>query len=412
VGEAVVHLGAARLPASSLERPDGFAVPATRSPACGWYFGGRLASRSRAVEVRFSCVIALASAALALLVAAAGADARGVQIRGTAYEFNSAGVVIGGATIRVAEHPRLRATTGPDGSYELTVPDRATVTPYITAPGYHTIFLQTFRTDGQDLRRVNFQTPTEGVYRALAALLDVPLGPDGEPRECAIVSTFNTRNVRDLSFRQFIAYGPHGVPGATAFARPSLPPPIYFNSQVVPDPAQRRSSVDGGVIWPRVPAGVYRIRGRSSSTRFAGFVATCKPGRIVNANPPWGLHQLGKPMPALASARWAVRARSVRLRTMRVVRLPADAIVRVRCRGRRCPFRRRTIASPGGGSLNVRPALGRAARRLRAGQTLEVLVTAHAYNGKLVRWRLRPATRPRAVTLCVPLGNTKPRPRC
>jgi hypothetical protein len=123
---------------------------------------------------------ALGAAALVPLAMAASADARSVQIRGTAYEFNSAGVVIGGATIRVAERPRLRVTTRTDGSYELTVPDRATVMPYITAPGYHTIFLQTFRTDGEDLQRVNFQTPTEGVYRALAALLDVPLDPDGE----------------------------------------------------------------------------------------------------------------------------------------------------------------------------------------------------------------------------------------
>jgi hypothetical protein len=86
------------------------------------------------------------------------------------------------------------------------------VTPYIRASGYHSIFLQTFRPDGEDLERVNFQTPTEGVYRALAALLGVPLGPDGRARECAIVSTFNTRNVRDLSFRAFAAYGPTASP--------------------------------------------------------------------------------------------------------------------------------------------------------------------------------------------------------
>jgi hypothetical protein len=350
--------------------------------------------------------------ALALLAIAPSSDARTVHIRGTAYEFNNTGVLLRGATIRVAEHPRLRATTRGDGSYELAVPDRATVTPYIIAAGYHTIYLQTFRTDGEDLDRVNFQTPTESVYRALAALLGVPLGPGGEPRACAIVSTFNTRNVRDVSFRQFTAYGAHGVPGATAFASPRLPAPIYFNSQVVPDPAQRRSSVDGGVIWPRVPAGVYRIRGRHPSTRFASFVATCTPGRIVNANPPWGLHQLGKPMPVTVSARWSVRMRTVRLRGLRVAKLPPDAAVRVRCRGPRCPFGRRTIAAPRGGSLDLLAALGRAARGLRAGQTLEVLVTANAYNGKLVRWRLRTATAPKAVTLCVPLGNTRPRPRC
>ena len=137
---------------------------------------------------------------------------------------------------------------------------------------------------------------------------------------------------------EFTGYGAHGVAGATAFATPALAAPIYFNRQVVPDPAQRRSSVDGGVIWPRVPTGVYTIRARHRSTRFASFVATCAPGRVVNANPPWGLHQLGKPMPATVSARWSVRGASVRLRALRLARLPAGASVRVRCRGRALPL--------------------------------------------------------------------------
>ena len=56
-------------------------------------------------------------------------------------------------------------------------------------------------------------------------------------------------------------------------------------------------------------------------------------------------------------------------------------------------------------------ALGLAAPFLRAGQHIDVLVTAHAYDGKLVRWRLRKTGGLRWSTLCVPLGNTKPR-RC
>ena len=28
------------------------------------------------------------------------------------------------------------------------------------------------------------------------------------------------------------------------------------------------------------------------TTRFASFLATCEPGRIVNANPPWGAYEL------------------------------------------------------------------------------------------------------------------------
>jgi hypothetical protein len=215
-----------------------------------------------------------------------------VHIRGTAYEFNNTKVRLGGATIRVAERPRIRAAVRRDGSYDLVVPDGAKVTPYITAAGYHTIYLQTFRTAGENLARVNFQTPREDVYRALAALLQVPLDEEGELRQCGIVSTFSTRKVRDLSFRAFTRYGAHGVAGATAFATPALPDPVYFNEDVIPDPLQEMSSVDGGVVWTRVPTGIYRIRARHPSTRFASFVATCKPGRVVNANPPWGLYEL------------------------------------------------------------------------------------------------------------------------
>ena len=39
---------------------------------------------------------------------------------------------------------------------------------------------------------MNFQTPTEAIYSALAALLEVPLDSAGDPQQCAIVSTFNT----------------------------------------------------------------------------------------------------------------------------------------------------------------------------------------------------------------------------
>ena len=239
--------------------------------------------------VKPTLLLAAVAAALALAAPAGAA----VHLTGTAYEFNNTDVRLAGASIRVAEDPKLRATTRADGTYDLRVPDRGRVTPYIVAPGYRTIHLQTFRIRGEDLARVNFQTPTDAVYQALATLLDVPLRADGQVRDCAIVSTFSTRAVRNLDFDDFTAFGAHGVAGATASTRPRLPAPVYFNDQVIPDRAQERSSIDGGVIWTEVPAGVYRVRAHHPGQRFARFVATCKPGRVVNANPPWGLYELG-----------------------------------------------------------------------------------------------------------------------
>ncbi len=355
--------------------------------------------------------VTLAVVSLALLANSAAAVAKPVHLRGTAYEFNNVDTLLRGATIRVAEYPRLRAKTKADGTYDLAVPDHARVTPYIVAAGYNTVYLQTFRTNGEDLHRVNFQTPTNGIYRALAALLSVPLDADGKIRQCAIVSTFSTRNVRDLGFRQFTGYGAHGVAGATAFATPTLPAPIYFNDDVIPDPAQPLSSIDGGVIWTGVPTGVYRLRARHPSTRFASFVATCRPGRVINANPPWGFHEQGLPMPATLTTRWVGVGGEAQLRRLRVSKLPPGARVRISCAGPDCSFRRRTVSTPGGGKLDVLDALGLAPPFLRARQHIDVLVTAHAYDGKLIRWRLRKTGRLRWSTLCVPLGNTKPR-RC
>lgn len=273
--------------------------------------------------------------------------------------------------IRVAERPRIRTTTKRDGTYVLTVPDRARITPYITAPGYHSIHLQTFTTDREDLANVNFQVPTDAIYRGLAALLSVPIDAEGNPQECAVVSTFSTKDVRDTSFAGFVGYGAHGVAGASASGSPALPAPTYFNEHVIPDPMQQLSSIDGGVVWTRVPAGAYTISAQHPQTRFASFVATCEPGRVINANPPWGLHELADTVPAVIRARWDGR----KLRGLRVTKLPK------------------------GGKVDVR----------RRGRVVTVVASAAGYNSRVARWRPGSSKPER---LCIPLGQTLPRKRC
>jgi hypothetical protein len=332
----------------------------------------------RARTVPSSVLLALAIAA----AAPAAAVAKTVHLTGTAYEFNNTKVRLAGAQVRVAEDPTLGATVRADGSYDLRVPDGRKVTPYINAAGHHTIYLQTFTTDGQDLANVNFQVPSDAIYGALATLLKVPVDASGDPARCAIVSTFSTRDVRAVPFDAFTAYGAHGVAGATATASPALSAPVYFNEHVIPDPAQPRSSKDGGVIWPVVPAGTYTITAHHPSARFASFTATCAPGRIVNANPPWGLHQLGRANPT----RLVLRGR-----TLRATRLPKGSTITL---GTRTLLKASTTAS----------------RTLRLGataRTFTITATAPGYDGVALR-----VVDGRSTRLCVPLGETAPRRSC
>ncbi len=245
--------------------------------------------------------VGAALCALAAVLGLAGVTGAGsavsaektVTISGRAYAFNHSDTHLAGATIRVRELPALSATTDANGDYTLAVPDQTTVTPYIEPPpGYNQIDLQTFHTRGKAIENANFQTPADAEYAGLAALLSVPLGPDGRPTECVIVTTASARNVRGVDFETFQARTPHGVPGATAHADPALPPAVYFNDSVIPDPSKTESSGDGGIIWTQVPAGAYRVITESASTGFASFLASCEPGRIVNANPPWGAYEL------------------------------------------------------------------------------------------------------------------------
>ena len=235
-----------------------------------------------------------ATALTALVLSSTASAADTVTISGRAYAFNHMDTFLQGATIKVREIPGLSATTDTNGDYTLQVPDDTNVTPYIEPPdGYNEIDLQTFHPRGEDIENANFQTPADGEYAGLAAILSVPLDPDtGRPQQCAIVTTASDRDVRGVDYQTFWDRTPHGVPGATSTETPAIDGPTYFNQYVIPDTTATETSDDGGIVWTEVPAGTYRIETTSPDTRFASFLATCKNGRIINANPPWGAYEL------------------------------------------------------------------------------------------------------------------------
>jgi hypothetical protein len=238
-------------------------------------------------------------AAAVFMLMALGAEARAastVTISGNAYAFIFAGNEdrLEGATIGIAEIPELTTTAGPNGFYALEVPDNTTITPFARIDGYYTTHHQSFHTRGQDLRQVNFQMPELSTYTLLANGVDADRESDGTLSKCGIVSTFFQKEGRSFpDFDDFHDFRPHGVEGSTAESTPLAGGgPLYFNPSVIPDPTQPSSSRDGGVLWVNVESGVYKVRGSNDETRHASFVATCAPGRLVNANPPWGLYEL------------------------------------------------------------------------------------------------------------------------
>jgi hypothetical protein len=218
------------------------------------------------------------------------------HIRGTAYTFNTPDP-IAGAKVSLVELPDIAAVTAADGTYELTVPAGASVTPVIEAAGHHSIHLQTFTLDagheGIDIDGANFQTPSDGTYVALRALIKGFVGKDPfDGGSCVIVTTVSDKKVVGMTFRQFIDFHPHGKAGAVAKIDPASAEPIYFNKDVLPDQAQKVTSNDGGVLWSNVPPGDYTLTAQLVGTSFATVHARCESGWVVNANPVWGLHEL------------------------------------------------------------------------------------------------------------------------
>jgi plastocyanin len=110
-----------------------------------------------------------------------------------------------------------------------------------------------------------------------------------------------------------------------------------------------------------------------------------------------------------------VRKRGIKLRLLSV-NGPIGAKVRLRCRGRGCPFRRqsRTVAAPTRSATEAAPATGlvrirRFSRRvLRVGATLKVYVTRPDAIGKYTWLKVKKGRPPTRVDRCLQPGDPNP----
>jgi hypothetical protein len=112
---------------------------------------------------------------------------------------------------------------------------------------------------------------------------------------------------------------------------------------------------------------------------------------------------------ARVSYGWTVRRTRLTLTQLLVRELPDGAVVTVSCSGKRCPIKKATI-KPKGRSRNLLSSLK--ARRFRAGQTVDVRITALNHHTKLMRFKLTKGKVPVGKQYCVRAGERKLRRTC
>jgi len=219
-----------------------------------------------------------------------------VSVSGDVFPFNlGVDARLENARIGILEFPMMRMTTGKDGHFQfdgLEEGSDVTLTlelPHLR-PAYHIHLIQTgtHRLGPEGIERMTFQAVNYPTYYLLASVLGIV--PDEENR-CQMVTTV-TRVGRSL-----YDPGAHGEEGATVSLEPPLPAehgPIYFTSDVIPDPSLTETSEDGGVLFINVPPGEYVWTAHKPGMAFTQVKMKCRSGWLVNALAIWGLQALDR----------------------------------------------------------------------------------------------------------------------
>lgn len=114
------------------------------------------------------------------------------------------------------------------------------------------------------------------------------------------------------------------------------------------------------------------------------------------------------------SHKWRASAKYTRVRSLAVRSAPAGAVIEVRCKGRGCPLKLKRIDVSQAGTVNLAKLFNfkrkgrKIVSKLRVKTVVEVRVLRGADIGKVVRFTMRKRKAPKAKTLCMPPGASKP----
>ena len=121
---------------------------------------------------------------------------------------------------------------------------------------------------------------------------------------------------------------------------------------------------------------------------------------------------------AAVSVKWGRQGKRVYLVAMRVPGPPRGAKVELRCKGKKCPFKKRTFTKRRKGAIRVFKELAPAkvvkkkARTFRRGQRVQVRILADGFIGKVVNYKIPRKGTPSGKVRCLPIGATRPRKTC
>jgi hypothetical protein len=121
-----------------------------------------------------------------------------------------------------------------------------------------------------------------------------------------------------------------------------------------------------------------------------------------------------KKNPATPASKFTVDGPQTTLTSLTVGNVMPGSTVALRCLGTKCPFETKRTTKARNRVVNALAMLGKkpAKRRFRAGQSLELRITAPGYVGKVIRYKIRKGKQPKVTKLCLPPGARKPTATC
>jgi DNA-binding beta-propeller fold protein YncE len=202
--------------------------------------------------------------------------------------------------------------------------------------------------------------------------------------------------------------------GANAVSRFSIEPPPAPTAQPTPEPTPVPPVViaAGGIDGDG--DGFFAGQDCNDSNRAIRPGAVEVKGNRIDEN----CDGFAEPFPTLAAGvatSWDAKGNRITLKTLQVTQqFPKGWSAKIMCKGKKCPFKTKKLkkGKVKRSASNVITSLSKKQRKFRAGQTVEVWISAPNFNTKVSRYALKKGKIPTTQPFCVLPGQTRPQKTC